>query len=146
MGGYWETLPGANSRSRSKHSNFRARLKNKLARAVPDRRKRGLAHREWKRDLSGRPKGTLDPWYACDLQDYLIDYAVNYTYPWAKSGGGVSGFDVSDDWQYLPTMASNKFVPVHSGTTFLRRYFQRLSKTRLSSSTVLPTQLLLDSR
>lgn len=99
MGGYWNTIVGANLKSRFKHSSFRARLQGKLARAAPnlDKRKRGLAHREWKRDLSGRPKGVLDPWYACDLQDYLIAYAVNFTYPWTN--GTLDGFDVSDDWQ-----------------------------------------------
>lgn len=100
MGGYWESLVGS-SKSKFRYSallsNFRSRLRKKLARAPAylDRRKRGLAHREWKRDLSGRPNGTLDPWYACDLQDYVIEYAVNFTYPWSK--GTLDGFDVSND-------------------------------------------------
>ena len=58
-----------------------------------DKRKRGLAHREWKRDLSARANGTIDPWYGCDLLDFVMDYAVNFTYPW--SSNGLQGFDVS---------------------------------------------------
>jgi carboxypeptidase D len=38
----------------------------------------------WKRDLSERPGKTLDPWYGCDLFDEMIDYAVNYSYPWSE--------------------------------------------------------------
>lgn len=40
--------------------------------------------REWKRDLSGRANGTIDPNYGCFLLDELIDYAVNFTFPWCK--------------------------------------------------------------
>lgn len=39
---------------------------------------------DWKRDLSGRANGTLDPWYGCDLFDEMRDYALNFTYPWSK--------------------------------------------------------------
>ena len=37
-----------------------------------------------KRDLSGRANGTIDPFYGCFLLDELIDYAVNFTFPWCK--------------------------------------------------------------
>ena len=40
---------------------------------------------QWKRDLAGRPNGTLDPWYQCDIYDEMVDYAVNFTFPWSKS-------------------------------------------------------------
>jgi carboxypeptidase D len=51
--------------------------------------KRQLEQREerkriWKRDLSGRTNGTLDPWYGCFLFDELFDYALNFTFPWSK--------------------------------------------------------------
>ncbi|KAH0834739.1 Alpha/Beta hydrolase protein [Lanmaoa asiatica] len=36
----------------------------------------------WKRDLAGRANGTIDPWYQCDLYTEMIDYAVNFTFPW----------------------------------------------------------------
>ena len=39
---------------------------------------------QWKRDLSGRANGTIDPWYACDLYDEVIDYALNFSLPWRK--------------------------------------------------------------
>ena len=37
----------------------------------------------WKRDLSGRANGTIDPWYGCDLYDEMIDYALNFSLPWS---------------------------------------------------------------
>jgi carboxypeptidase D len=50
---------------------------------------RRLAKRDaWKRDLSGRANGTIDPWYGCDLYDELIEYALNFSIPWSM-------------WQYL---------------------------------------------
>jgi hypothetical protein len=45
------------------------------------REKRGS---QWKRDLSGRANGTLDPWYGCDMFDELLDYALNFTQPWGE--------------------------------------------------------------
>ena len=37
-----------------------------------------------KRDLIGRANGTIDPWYGCFIYDEMIDYALNYTYPWGR--------------------------------------------------------------
>lgn len=39
---------------------------------------------EWKRELSGRPNGTIDPFYGCDLYDEVIDYAFNFSLPWSE--------------------------------------------------------------
>lgn len=36
----------------------------------------------WKRDLAGRANGTIDPWYLCDLYSEMIEYALNFTFPW----------------------------------------------------------------
>lgn len=44
----------------------------------------------WKRDLSGRANGTIDPYYQCDLYDEMIDYAVNFSIPWSKFGPSVT--------------------------------------------------------
>ncbi|OSX59957.1 hypothetical protein POSPLADRAFT_1048408 [Postia placenta MAD-698-R-SB12] len=38
-----------------------------------------------KRDLAGRANGTIDPWYGCFLYDAMIEYALNFTYPWSES-------------------------------------------------------------
>ncbi|KAF8524855.1 alpha/beta-hydrolase [Hysterangium stoloniferum] len=63
--------------------------------------KRDLALRDerrasWKRDLSQRPNGTIDPFYECFLLFELIDYAVNFTAPWSINDPlrGEPGFDV----------------------------------------------------
>lgn len=45
---------------------------------------RNVKRDQWKRDLSGRANGTLDPWYGCFLFQEMIDYAINYTFPWSK--------------------------------------------------------------
>lgn len=38
---------------------------------------------EWKRDLSGRANGTIDPFYGCFLFDEILDYAANFSFPWS---------------------------------------------------------------
>ncbi|KAJ7778367.1 alpha/beta-hydrolase [Mycena metata] len=48
----------------------------------------------WKRDLAGRPNGTIDPFYGCSILDELYDYAANYTFPWTL--GGFDPYDVPD--------------------------------------------------
>lgn len=53
-----------------------------VARDRPNHARRELA----KRDLVGRANGTIDPWYGCFIYDEMIDYALNYTYPWSESG------------------------------------------------------------
>ena len=40
---------------------------------------------DWKADKLGRNNDTVDPHYGCYIWDELIDFAVNYTYPWGKS-------------------------------------------------------------
>jgi carboxypeptidase D len=107
MGGLWKSwgLPGAKF---SHMSKFQSRLRTNLAKAPAyhDKRKRGLAHREWKRDLSARPNGTIDPWYGCDLTAFVLEYALNFTYPW--SNGSSLGFNVRDDWRFLPATDSDR--------------------------------------
>ena len=50
---------------------------------IPPKERERLRH-DWKRDLTGRPNGTIDPWYGCDLFDEILDYALNFTFPWSK--------------------------------------------------------------
>jgi len=45
-------------------------------------RERVRARDVWKRDLTGRANGTIDPWYGCDVYDEMLDYAINFTFPW----------------------------------------------------------------
>ncbi|KAH9951151.1 alpha/beta-hydrolase [Amylocystis lapponica] len=49
-----------------------------------------------KRDLTGRANGTIDPWYGCYTYDAMIDYALNYSYPWSQNDHDYNGFDVYD--------------------------------------------------
>jgi carboxypeptidase D len=43
----------------------------------------------WKRDLRRRENDSIDPWYGCYVWNEMVDYAVNYTYPWSESAAGV---------------------------------------------------------
>ena len=43
-----------------------------------------------KRDLTGRANNSIDPWYGCFVWDEMVDYAVNYTYPWSTSDYSLS--------------------------------------------------------
>ncbi|KAF8516785.1 Alpha/Beta hydrolase protein [Gautieria morchelliformis] len=53
-------------------------------------------HREvLKRDLTLRPNGTIDPFYGCDTFDEMVDYALNFSAPWA--GNDLNGFDFIPD-------------------------------------------------
>ena len=60
---------------------IRARTNPNLKRADYQER-RDVDRLVWKRDISGRPNGTIDPWYGCDIFNEMRDYAVNFTFPW----------------------------------------------------------------
>ena len=49
------------------------------------KRERMRARDAWKRSLAGRANGTIDSWYGCDLYDEMVDYAVNFTFPWCTT-------------------------------------------------------------
>ncbi|KAJ7776554.1 alpha/beta-hydrolase [Mycena maculata] len=69
--------------------------------------RRTAAHQQWKRDLSGRANGTIDPFYGCLLLDELEDYAVNFTFPW--SNGGFDVYDVPDGTNPEPFKNASSF-------------------------------------
>jgi carboxypeptidase D len=48
-----------------------------------DADKREKKRQLWKRGLTGRPNGTLDPYYGCFLWEEMFDYAVNFSFPWS---------------------------------------------------------------
>jgi len=120
---------GGSSRTQLRYSSFasafRSRLRTNLAGAPAnlDKRKRELAQREWKRDLSTRPNGTIDPWYGCDLFDFVIDYALNYTYPWTNNTP--LGFDVGvvidSSTHWVLTLFSGLQHPFGVGPTLFHR-------------------------
>ncbi|KAF7307471.1 Alpha/beta-hydrolase [Mycena indigotica] len=63
--------------------------------------KRDLALQEerrqaWKRDLSGRANGTIDPYYGCFTYFELLDYAANFSFPWNTPLGGIDVYDIPD--------------------------------------------------
>ncbi|KAI0643827.1 alpha/beta-hydrolase [Trametes meyenii] len=63
---------------------------------------------KWKRDLSGRANGTLDPWYGCDVFDEMRDYAINFTFPW--SNGGFDVYDIPDATHPEPPLNAAPFL------------------------------------
>ncbi|EKM50681.1 uncharacterized protein PHACADRAFT_264079 [Phanerochaete carnosa HHB-10118-sp] len=64
-----------------------------VRRSTPFDEERLAKRDQWKRDLSGRANGTIDPFYECDLYDEMIDYALNFSLPW-KGNDPENGFDV----------------------------------------------------
>ncbi|KAH9847538.1 alpha/beta-hydrolase [Lenzites betulinus] len=65
------------------------------------------SRRAWKRDLTGRANGTIDPFYGCFLLDELIDYAVNFTFPW--SNGDFDVYDIPDATSPEPFLNASTF-------------------------------------
>ncbi|KZT24766.1 alpha/beta-hydrolase [Neolentinus lepideus HHB14362 ss-1] len=63
--------------------------------AKRDREMRRELWKAEKRDLSGRPNGTIDPWYGCYIHFELLDYAVNFSYPWS-AGKDFDFYDIPD--------------------------------------------------
>lgn len=68
---------------------FMLELEDRLAAELRKRDGALVGHHErlrarhaWKRDLTGRPNGTIDPFYLCDLYSEMVAYAVNFTFPW----------------------------------------------------------------
>ncbi|PSR71880.1 hypothetical protein PHLCEN_2v12224 [Hermanssonia centrifuga] len=53
---------------------------------------------QWKRDLSGRANGTIDPWYGCDLYDEVVDYALNFSLPWNHQTRAAIHAPTSKNW------------------------------------------------
>ena len=139
LGAFWSSGTGG-SRTQLKYSTFvsafRSRFQTALAKAPAnlDRRKRGLAQREWKRDLSTRANGTIDPWYGCDLFDFVIDYALNYTYPW--NNNSPLGFDVSMVANFFLYRIPMGFASVFRSIISLQHWMHLLSSKHLSSSMV----------
>ncbi|KAF8967659.1 Alpha/Beta hydrolase protein [Flammula alnicola] len=72
------------------------------------------AERElYKRDLSLRANGTIDPWYGCFLLDMFIDYAINYTFPWNLTdnpGFSFNVYDIPDALNPKVTMDASVFM------------------------------------
>ena len=61
-------------------NRFAARLAKRDVRL--SKRERLRAQDVWKRKIAGRGNGTINPWYGCDVYDEMLDYAVNFTFPW----------------------------------------------------------------
>ncbi|KAI0705478.1 alpha/beta-hydrolase [Earliella scabrosa] len=82
------------SQSRQKRADFHER--------------RVFERAQWKRDLSQRANGTIDPWYGCDIFDEMRDYAVNFTFPWTN--GGFDVYDIPDATHPEPPLDAGTFL------------------------------------
>ncbi|KAI0749833.1 alpha/beta-hydrolase [Daedaleopsis nitida] len=78
-----------------------------LAKRADFLERREEERQQWKRDLSGRANGTIDPSYGCFLLDELIDYAVNFTFPW--SNGDFDVYDIPDGTNPEPFKNASTF-------------------------------------
>ncbi|KAJ7202078.1 alpha/beta-hydrolase [Mycena pura] len=92
----------AADRSRNRNAKYKSAVAAfKASKAATNLNKRDLQSPEdlerresWKRDIAGRPNGTLDPFYGCFLFEEMWDYALNFTFPWALGGEDV--YDIPD--------------------------------------------------
>lgn len=78
-----ETRVSATSWREAISEDYAARVLNAPARKRADFHERRETEKRWKRDLSQRANGTIDPWYGCDIFNEMRDYAVNFTFPWS---------------------------------------------------------------
>ncbi|KIK64583.1 hypothetical protein GYMLUDRAFT_981785 [Collybiopsis luxurians FD-317 M1] len=92
---------GADSRSQPKLSRRKLSKRALLAarsdlstRDIVAQTKREEERALWKRNLIGRPNGTLDPTYGCFLWEEMTDYAQNFTFPWTV--GEFDAYDIPD--------------------------------------------------
>ncbi|KAJ7243916.1 alpha/beta-hydrolase [Mycena haematopus] len=105
---------GSTGKARGKLSLKTLAKQHGLYQASSSVSKRQLARREaWKRDLSNRPNGTLDPYYGCFIYDELLDYATNFTFPWTL--GGIDVYDIPDALN--PEVPSDPTVFMNDNTT-----------------------------
>ncbi|KZP30619.1 alpha beta-hydrolase [Athelia psychrophila] len=86
--------PGARFKSKTSVRLSKAAFVKDVNTRLAKREEGGAQLQKLKRDLTGRANGTIDSWYGCDLYNEVIEYAVNYTYPWNLQAKDGSGFDV----------------------------------------------------
>ncbi|KLO07455.1 alpha/beta-hydrolase [Schizopora paradoxa] len=73
-----------------------------------------------KRDLSGRPNGTIDPWYGCFLTDEVIDYALNFSMPWNLTPETIdASLHLYSPFNPYDIPDARSFPPILDPTTFL---------------------------
>ncbi|KAN0088673.1 Alpha/Beta hydrolase fold [Tylopilus felleus] len=74
------------------------------------KRERIRAREAWKRSLAN---GTIDSWYGCDLYDEMLDYAINFTFPWSLSkdaGGTFDNYNIPDGLNPEAPMDASVFL------------------------------------
>ncbi|TFK29733.1 alpha/beta-hydrolase [Coprinopsis marcescibilis] len=105
-------IPWAAAMKYTSHAQFLASLKRRATDAEDNtlsKRDREMSRELWKRDISDRLEGVIDPWYGCFLLDMAIDYALNFTYPW-NDDGGFNIYDVSDSTNPNPAHEAAPFL------------------------------------
>ncbi|KZV83424.1 alpha/beta-hydrolase [Exidia glandulosa HHB12029] len=65
-----------------------------LSRSALKKRDRLMQRELWKKDISQRANGTIDPFYGCFLFDEMLDYAANFTFPWSE--GDFDVYEIPD--------------------------------------------------
>ncbi|KAJ6537930.1 hypothetical protein B0H19DRAFT_1270309 [Mycena capillaripes] len=99
-------------RARTLHASVSSRFaevhgRDALSKRSDLHQRRKAENQQWKSDLSGRANGTIDPFYGCFLLDELINYAVNFTFPW--SNGEFDVYDVPDATNQEPFKNASTF-------------------------------------
>ncbi|KAJ7610136.1 alpha/beta-hydrolase, partial [Roridomyces roridus] len=95
-------------RARTLHERFvQVHGREALMKRAELNERREAEQKRWKRDLTGRANGTIDLFYGCSLLDELIDYAVNFTFPW--SNGDFDVYDIPDATNPEPFKNASSF-------------------------------------
>ncbi|OBZ72405.1 putative serine carboxypeptidase CPVL [Grifola frondosa] len=81
---------------------------NQLSKRSETLERREEKRAQWKRDLSGRANGSIDPFYGCFLFNELTDYAVNFSFPW--SNGNFDVYDIPDGTNPEPPLDASVFL------------------------------------
>ncbi|KAI0076167.1 alpha/beta-hydrolase [Panus rudis PR-1116 ss-1] len=91
--------------------SFKERVARRYAEKQPLEKEsinqRNRKREQWKRDLSGRANGTIDPFYGCFLFDELVDYASNFSFPWTN--GHFDVYDIPDGTNPEPPLDASVF-------------------------------------
>ncbi|CAL1714177.1 unnamed protein product [Somion occarium] len=104
-------------------ANIHSRKTQLVSRNTDALQKREAERQQWKRNLSQRANGTIDPFYACFLGDELMEYALNFSLPWS-----LSNYTGNHDWEainvYFVPDALNPESPL-DGVPFLNNNVTR---------------------
>lgn len=100
---------------------------------IAERMPSAAGHLFHPRDLTGRPNGTIDPFYGCFLNAEVQDYALNFSLPWSAAApetvdevtnafAPFNPYDVNDARNPPPNLDPTPFLNGKSWSTCIHKY------------------------